>query len=61
MHPAFKRIEHRPWPLPEGRWTWRQNWYDLLFAHWPVAATDLRRLVPDGLTIHDEKGEGHVY
>ena len=43
MHPSLTRLEHRPWPLPPGRWTWRQSWYDLLFAHWPVPAAELRR------------------
>lgn len=56
MHPALEKIDHRPWPLPTARWTWRQNWYNLLFAHWPVPAADLRRLVPDGLTIQEYDG-----
>jgi uncharacterized protein YqjF (DUF2071 family) len=55
-HPAFARIDHRPWPIPAGPWTWRQNWHDLLFAHWPVPVADLRRLVPDGLTIQEYDG-----
>ena len=55
-HAAFARIDHRPWPLPSGRWTWRQNWHDLLFAHWPVPSADLRRLVPDGLNIQEYDG-----
>jgi uncharacterized protein YqjF (DUF2071 family) len=55
-HAAFARIDHRPWAVPEGRWTWRQNWHDLLFAHWPVPAADLRRLVPDGLHIQEYDG-----
>ncbi len=52
-HPAFRRIDHRPWPHPTSRWTWRQNWYDLLFAHWPVPAAALRHLVPAGLNIQE--------
>ncbi len=55
-HPALAHVEHRPWPLPEGWWTWRQNWHDLLFAHWPVPAADLRRFVPDGLDIQEYDG-----
>ena len=42
--------------MPCGRWTWRQNWHDLLFAHWPIPAADLRHLVPDGLTIQEFDG-----
>ncbi|MEM9291030.1 MAG: DUF2071 domain-containing protein [Acidobacteriota bacterium] len=51
QHPAFSRIDHRPWPLPTGRWTWRQSWCDLLFAHWPMPAEALRPLVPPELEI----------
>lgn len=60
MHPSLRHLDHRPWPLPEGRWTWRQNWYDLLFAHWPVPAADLRPLVPQELTIQEYDGTSWV-
>ena len=56
MHPAFARVDHRPWPPPCGRWIWRQSWYDLLFAHWPVPVADVRRLVPDGLDVQEHSG-----
>ena len=55
-HPSLTRTEHRPWPLPAGRWTWRQSWCDLLFAHWPVPAASLRHLVPDSLEIQEFDG-----
>jgi len=51
IHPAFAQIAHRPWPLPAGRWAWRQSWRDLLFAHWPAPVEAVRRLVPPGLEI----------
>ena len=54
-HPAFDRLDHRPWPPPGRPWRWRQTWNDLLFAHWPVEARLLRPLVPGGLSI-DEFG-----
>jgi uncharacterized protein YqjF (DUF2071 family) len=60
MHPALTRLDHRPWPLPAGRWTWRQSWHDLLFAHWPVPAADLRRLVPAGLSVQEYGGTSWV-
>lgn len=53
MHPALRQRDYRPWSLPAGRWRWRQSWYDLLFAHWPVPAADLRRLVPESLRIQE--------
>lgn len=60
MHPAFARTDHRPWPLPQRPWRWRQSWCDLLFAHWPVAAAELRRLVPRPLTIQEFEGTSWV-
>lgn len=53
MHRALKRVKHRPWPIPAGRWTWRQSWCDLLFAHWPVSKEELQPLMPEGLTIQE--------
>lgn len=60
MHPAFARVDHRPWPPPAGRWVWRQSWRDLLFAHWPVHATTLRRLVPASLEVQEFEGTSWV-
>lgn len=60
MHPALSRLDHRPWPLPAGRWTWRQAWCDLLFAHWPVPAALLRPLAPPELTIQEHEGTSWV-
>ena len=59
-HPALARTDHRPWPVPPGPWTWRQQWCDLLFAHWPVPAGVLRPLVPGGLAIEEFDGTSWV-
>jgi len=56
MHPALTRLDHRPWPIPDRPWIWRQTWHDLLFAHWPVDTRDVRRFVPDWLTIQEFAG-----
>ena len=42
---------HRPWPLPSSPWIMTMRWEDLLFAHWPVSADQLRTLVPGGLEL----------
>jgi uncharacterized protein YqjF (DUF2071 family) len=60
MHPALAETAHRPWPLPEEPWRWRQRWCDLLFAHWPVPAAALRHLVPEPLTIQQFGGTSWV-
>ncbi len=56
MHPAFARIDHRPWPLPRTPWKMRQTWRDLLFAHWPISVTAVRHLVPASLDIEEFDG-----
>ena len=33
-----------------------QTWEDLLFAHWPVDAEVVRRLLPDGLSVDEREG-----
>lgn len=55
-HPAFQRTDHRPWPVPDHPWKWRQAWRDLLFAHWPVPASALRRQIPEPLEIQEYDG-----
>jgi len=60
QHPSFERLEHRPWPLPEKPWRWRQSWRDLLFAHWPVPAKELRPLVPDSLEVQEFDGTSWI-
>lgn len=59
-HPAFARLDHRPWPLPTTPWIWRQTWHDLLFAHWPVPVSDVRDLVPSRLRIQEHDGTSWV-
>jgi uncharacterized protein YqjF (DUF2071 family) len=49
MQEFLIRTSHRPRPLPSGRWAMNQRWNDLLFAHWPVPASTLAALLPDGL------------
>ena len=49
--------DHRPWPLPDRRWTMGQTWESLLFAHWPVPAEELRRIVPAPLSLDSFDGQ----
>ena len=42
---------HRPWPMPNTPWLMTQSWHDLLFAHWPVDASQMRRAVPDAFDL----------
>ena len=56
MHPALADVDHRPWPLPERAWTMRQQWRDLLFAHWPLPVEAVRPLVPQPIAIDTFEG-----
>jgi uncharacterized protein YqjF (DUF2071 family) len=58
--PPFDRVAHRPFPPPSGAWIGRQQWHDLLFAHWPVAASLVRPLVPSALRIDEFEGTSWI-
>ncbi len=59
MTPLLQQA-HRPWPIPKRRWIWRQSWCDLLFAHWPIEASQIRRLVPEPLQIDEFDGTSWI-
>ncbi|HEY1254924.1 MAG TPA: DUF2071 domain-containing protein [Terracidiphilus sp.] len=50
------RTSQKPRPLPSGHWRMKQRWNDLLFAHWPVQASSLASLVPEGLLVDSFNG-----
>jgi uncharacterized protein YqjF (DUF2071 family) len=53
---ALRRVGHRPFPLPESRWTLGQTWEHTFWAHWPVTTAEVRRRVPDELEIEEHDG-----
>ncbi len=52
--------QHRPYPLPDAPFIMTMSWHDLLFAHWPVRADELRALVPAALELDLWEGEGWI-
>ena len=60
MHPSLSCTEHRPWPLPETPWTWRQSWKQLAFIHYRVDATRLTALLPSSLRLQTFDGSAWV-
>ena len=60
MKDILSETSHRPWPLPRAAWTMTQRWNDLLFAHWPVPASDLVHLLPPGLAVDTFDGSAWV-
>jgi uncharacterized protein YqjF (DUF2071 family) len=51
---------HRPYPLPQGRWTMGQTWVNLLFAHWRVPRDVLRPHVPERLELEEYDGSAWI-
>jgi len=51
---------HRPWELPDGRWSWRQSWHDLAFLHWPLPTERLRPLLPESLKLEARGGSAWI-
>lgn len=51
---------HRLWPLPNLPWVMKQTWNDLLFAHYPVKYSILRKLVPKEFLLDTYDGFGWV-
>ena len=62
--PDWQRIaqqqDHRQWAPPARPWLIRQTWRDLLFAHWPVAPSALRPLIPSRLELETFGGDAWV-
>lgn len=56
MREYLVRTSHSPRPIPSGRWVMTQRWNDLLFAHWPVPASALAHIIPEGLQIDTYQG-----
>jgi uncharacterized protein len=50
----------RNYPLPEGSWIMRQDWHELLFAHWPITPEALRPLIPSCFHIDTFEGQAWI-
>ncbi len=60
MNKILSTTEHRPWPIPKSPWVMTQRWNDLLFAHWPLPASELTHLLPEALTVDTFDGSAWV-
>ena len=59
-HRSLDQVDHRPWALPSGPWTWRQSWLDLAFIHYRVDPALLRPRVPAKLQVEVFDGSAWV-
>jgi uncharacterized protein YqjF (DUF2071 family) len=60
MRLAGHPIDHRLWRPPDAPWIGHMTWRDLLFAHWPVPGSSLRRAVPPQFEIEEFDGSAWV-
>lgn len=51
---------HRPWPLPESRWKYYQEWNKSLFMHWTVDPAIIEPLIPADITLDLFEGKAWV-
>lgn len=56
-HSALNTLSHRPWPIPDRRWSLTMRWEDLLFLHWPVDPELIRPHLPDDLELDTFDGK----
>lgn len=56
----LRSVDHLEHPLPGGPWMMTQIWHELLFAHWPIAPSVLRPLIPSLLDMDTFDGEAWV-
>lgn len=59
-HPSLAHLDHRPWPLPAGPWSWRQAWHDLAFIHYRVDRAALQARLPEGVTVQEFDGSAWI-
>lgn len=60
MNEILQAVEHRPWPLPQGKWKYYQEWNRLLFLHFEIPFEILRALVPAALELDDLDGKYYI-
>ncbi|MBI5930263.1 MAG: DUF2071 domain-containing protein [Chloroflexi bacterium] len=56
----IEEVAHRPYPLPQGAWVMKQEWHQLLFAHWALDPAQLEALIPKGLTLDTFEGKAWI-
>ncbi len=60
MEALLANDAHRPWPTPECRWQYYQEWNNALFLHWSIAKEKLIPLVPKELPLDTYDGMAYI-
>ena len=56
----FKKIDHRPYPLPNKIWVMKQIWRDLLFIHYEIDPEQIQKKLPKGLEVDCFEGKTYI-
>lgn len=57
---VLSSTNHRPWPIPKGKWSFYQEWNKAIFLHWQVDIDELKKFVPKELEIDLLEGKPWV-
>jgi uncharacterized protein YqjF (DUF2071 family) len=57
---TLEHTEHRPYPAPTRPWVLRMAWRELLFAHWSLAPSTVRPLLPPTLELDEREGRAWI-
>lgn len=56
----LRTVAHRPWPPPQGRWNFVQNWREAVFLHFPVDAAQVQAQLPPELAVDTHDGQAWI-
>ena len=60
MNSILKQAGHRPWPLPNQKWAYYQEWNEVVFLHYPVDHSGLSEMLPRGLELDLFEGQAWI-
>jgi uncharacterized protein len=52
----YRHQEHRPLPMPDGKWAIYQEWRHVIFLHWQVTPEQIEQFIPAPLEPDTYKG-----
>jgi uncharacterized protein YqjF (DUF2071 family) len=60
LNSILKQVGHRPWPLPNQKWAYYQEWNEVVFLHYPVDQSRLSKMLPKGLELDLFDGQAWI-
>ena len=51
MNKLLQKTDHRPWTIPQTKWTFYQEWNNAVFLHWKVNKEELTPFLPPELEL----------